>query len=84
MDRALFSSCNAYRVGAVRAVGRVCRTNVSSHTAFRGFGSPQGMFVIETAIERIAQALGKPSSEIRLANFICDGALGCMAVVLAV
>ena len=73
MDRALFSCTNAYNVGAMRARGRVCRTNLASHTAFRGFGSPQGMFVIEHIIDRIAQVVGKTTEEVRLLNFINDG-----------
>lgn len=32
---------NAYRLGAVRAVGHLCKTNMFSNTAFRGFGGPQ-------------------------------------------
>ena len=73
MDRALFSCTNAYNVGAMRARGRVCRTNLASNTAFRGFGSPQGMFVIEHIIDRIAQVVGKTTEEVRLLNFINDG-----------
>jgi hypothetical protein len=41
MCRVLFSITNAYRFGAVDIKGRLCKTNVTSHTAFRGFGSTQ-------------------------------------------
>lgn len=41
MDRALMHCENSYRIPNVRAVGHVCRTNVASNTAFRGFGGPQ-------------------------------------------
>lgn len=41
MDRALLHTDNAYRLGAVRAVGHICKTNMASNTAFRGFGGPQ-------------------------------------------
>jgi xanthine dehydrogenase molybdopterin-binding subunit B len=41
MDRALLHCDNVYRVPHLRAVGHVCRTNVASNTAFRGFGGPQ-------------------------------------------
>ena len=38
------------------ASGRVsCRTNLPSNTAFRGFGAPQGIFVIEAAIRAAAR-----------------------------
>src|SRR5690606_24239569 len=33
-------------------------TNVVSHTAFRGFGGPQGMLVIEEILDRVARRLG--------------------------
>ena len=41
MDRALLHCDNVYKYPAFRAVGTVCRTNLPSHTAFRGFGGPQ-------------------------------------------
>ncbi len=41
MTRILFSITNAYHFGAVEVRGRLCQTNIASHTAFRGFGSPQ-------------------------------------------
>ena len=40
-DRALFHLDNAYYLPAVDFSGRVARTNVTSHTAFRGFGGKQ-------------------------------------------
>ncbi|MFI5298528.1 MAG: xanthine dehydrogenase molybdopterin binding subunit [Polyangiales bacterium] len=56
LDRALFHLDNAYYLPAVRFEGRVCKTNVVSHTAFRGFGGPQGMLVVEEVLDRIARA----------------------------
>lgn len=41
MERALFHSDNVYRVAHMRVRGHVCRTNLPSNTAFRGFGGPQ-------------------------------------------
>lgn len=37
--------------------GRVCKTNLPSNTAFRGFGGPQGMIVTEAWVEHIAHQL---------------------------
>ena len=48
--------------------GRVAKTNVTSHTAFRGFGGPQGMIVIEEVIDRIARRLGLPPEVVRERN----------------
>src|SRR5262245_43548693 len=57
MDRALFHLDNAYYVPACDFSGRVAKTNAVSHTAFRGFGGPQGMVVIEEILDRIARRL---------------------------
>jgi xanthine dehydrogenase large subunit len=73
LHRALFHSDNAYYLPNVRAVGRVCKTNNCSHTAFRGFGGPQGMVVVEDAIDRVARALSLPPHVVRERNFYREG-----------
>ena len=60
-DRGLFHLDNAYYIPHVHFTGRVAKTNVTSHTAFRGFGGPQGMVVIEEIIGRIATPSGAAS-----------------------
>jgi xanthine dehydrogenase molybdopterin binding subunit/xanthine dehydrogenase small subunit len=67
-DRALFHLDNAYYIPAVEFRGQVARTNLSSNTAFRGFGGPQGMLVIEEIIDRIARRLGLPPELVRERN----------------
>jgi xanthine dehydrogenase molybdopterin binding subunit/xanthine dehydrogenase small subunit len=57
-DRALFHLDNSYYIPAVEFRGQVAKTNLSSNTAFRGFGGPQGMLVIEEILDRIARRLG--------------------------
>ena len=57
LGRALFHADAAYKWPAFRVLGWMCKTNQSSHTAFRGFGGPQGIFVAETVIEHLASAL---------------------------
>lgn len=69
MDRAMLHADNAYYVPNMEVVGRVCKTNLPSNTAFRGFGGPQGMAVAETVIDRIARHLRKDAAEIRQKNF---------------
>ena len=69
MDRALFHLDNAYFIPALRFEGRVCKTNLPSNTAFRGFGGPQGMVVIEEAINQIAEQLHLDPAEVRRRNF---------------
>ncbi|MDX2080097.1 MAG: xanthine dehydrogenase molybdopterin binding subunit [Terrimicrobiaceae bacterium] len=67
-DRALFHLDNAYFIPAVDFRGRVCKTNLTSQTAFRGFGGPQGMLVIEEILDRIARRLGRRPEDIRERN----------------
>lgn len=67
-DRALFHLDNAYYLPNVAFSGRVAKTNVTSHTAFRGFGGPQGMVVIEDVIDRVARTLGIAPELVREKN----------------
>jgi xanthine dehydrogenase molybdopterin binding subunit/xanthine dehydrogenase small subunit len=67
-DRAVFHLDNAYYIPAVEFSGQVAKTNLASNTAFRGFGGPQGMLVIEEIIDRVARRLGKTPEEIRERN----------------
>ena len=68
VDRALFHLDNAYYLPAVRFTGRIAKTNLASNTAFRGFGGPQGMLVIEEIVDRVARALGLPPEAVRERN----------------
>ncbi len=73
MFRAMFHIDNAYHLPHARVVGRVTKTNTTSHTAFRGFGGPQGMVVCEEILDRIARHLGLPPKEVRERNFYQEG-----------
>jgi xanthine dehydrogenase large subunit len=73
LGRAMFHTDNCYRVPHMDVVGRVCRTNHVSHTAFRGFGGPQGMLVIEEILDRVARARGLPPHVVRARNFYRQG-----------
>ncbi len=68
LDRALFHLDNAYYLPAVHFTGRVAKTNTTSHTAFRGFGGPQGMLVIEEIVDRVARACGLAPEVVRERN----------------
>ncbi len=73
LERTLFHSTNAYFVPNVRAWAAPCRTNIAPNTAFRGFGGPQGMFAMESAITHAAEELGMPREEIQRKNLISEG-----------
>ncbi len=70
MERALFHSLNAYKCENVRVSGQLCKTNVLTSTAFRGFGGPQGMLVVEAWVDHIARKLGISPEVVRERNFI--------------
>jgi len=73
LERTLFHCTNAYFISNVTATGYSCRTNLPPNTAFRGFGGPQGMFIIESAIAHAAEKLNVSASEIQRKNLINDG-----------
>ncbi|MVM34473.1 molybdopterin-dependent oxidoreductase [Spirosoma sp. HMF4905] len=68
MERTLFHSTNTYFIPNVTATAYSCRTHLPPNTAFRGFGGPQGMFVIEAAIAKAAEELGINASVIQAKN----------------
>jgi xanthine dehydrogenase large subunit len=73
LARALCHVDNAYWIPHVRLHGRVARTHKTSQTAFRGFGGPQGMLVIEDILGRCAPLLGLDPMELRSRNFYVEG-----------
>src|SRR5438270_12042391 len=73
LARALFHCDNAYFIPAIEATGLICRTHKTSQTAFRGFGGPQGMLVIEDVLDRIARTLSLPPELVRERNVYREG-----------
>ncbi len=73
LERTLFHCTNAYFIPNVSATAYSCRTNLPPNTAFRGFGGPQGMFVMESAITHAAEALGVDPSVIQQKNLLKTG-----------
>lgn len=73
LGRALCHLDNAYWIPNVHAYGRIAKTNKASNTAFRGFGGPQGVFLIEDILGRVAPALGIDPVELRENNFYRPG-----------
>ena len=67
-DRAVFHSDNAYFLEDVDITSYRCKTNTQSHTAFRGFGGPQGVILIETILGNVARALGLDPLDVRRRN----------------
>ena len=73
LSRALFHADNAYHLPNADLTGYVCKTHKTSQTAFRGFGGPQGMLVIEDILSRAASKLGLAPEVIRERNFYREG-----------
>ena len=73
LARALFHADNTYLLPAADLTGHVCRTHKTSQTAFRGFGGPQGMLVIEDILDQAARRLGLAPEVVRERNFYREG-----------
>jgi xanthine dehydrogenase large subunit len=73
MWRSMFHVDNCYYLPAVDIHGIVCRTNKTSQTAFRGFGGPQAMVVIESVLDQAARRLGIAPEIVRERNFYQEG-----------
>jgi xanthine dehydrogenase large subunit len=73
LSRALCHIDNAYWIPNARVNGRIAKTNKTSQTAFRGFGGPQGMLVIEDILGRCAPLLGIDPMTLRRRNFYSAG-----------
>lgn len=71
-ERTLFHATNSYFIPNVQTTVFSCKTNLPPNTAFRGFGGPQGMFVIESAIAAAADNMGIDKSKIQEANLITE------------
>ena len=67
-DRAVFHVDNAYFLSDVEIASYRCKTNVQSHTAFRGFGGPQGVIAIEAILGDVARHLGLDPFDVRMRN----------------
>jgi len=73
LERTLFHATNSYFIPNVKVTAHSCRTNLPPNTAFRGFGGPQGKFVIETAIDALAKKIGVAASNIQRNNLLNEG-----------
>ena len=71
-ERTLFHGTNSYHIENVKITVHSCKTNLPPNTAFRGFGGPQGMFVIESAIVKAANALNIPVYKIQEVNLLAE------------
>lgn len=73
LERAMLHSDNAYFIPNISIAGYACKTNLPPNTAFRGFGGPQGIFAIESILEKAAMKLEMDKLEIRKINTYKSG-----------
>lgn len=68
-------NCGAgpYRFPHVYYENRAVMTNNMVCGAMRGFGTPQAIFALESAMNELAQKLGMSPLELRRRNFLCEG-----------
>jgi xanthine dehydrogenase large subunit len=69
VDRAICHVDNAYFLEHVEILAHHCKTHTVSNTAFRGFGGPQGMLVIERILDDIARTLSLDPLDVRRRNY---------------
>ncbi|XP_050015250.1 aldehyde oxidase 1 [Alexandromys fortis] len=68
IEMGLMKTENAYKFPNLRCRGRVCKTNLPSNTAFRGFGFPQAGLVTEVCITEVAIKCGLSPEQVRTIN----------------
>ncbi|CAG0924073.1 unnamed protein product, partial [Notodromas monacha] len=73
MEKSMLDCTNAYEIPVVRVRGRVCRTNLPSNTAFRGFGAMQSMMICEQFMSHMADKLGIHQTTFREMNLKAEG-----------
>ena len=73
LERTLFHAGNSYYLPAICATAHCCRTNLPPNTAFRGFGAPQAMFVLESAIFKAARIMNLDPAVIQQKNLLKAG-----------
>lgn len=64
---------NSYFIPNLEVTGYLCKTNMPTNTAFRGFGGPQGMLNAENYVRDVANKLGKTSEEVARLNLYQEG-----------
>ncbi len=76
--------CGAYEVPNARVDSYGVYTNAAIGGAFRGFGGPQGTFVAESQMNKLADALGLGPLEIRRRNILREGSVGITQTVMPI
>ena len=73
--RGMFHFENSYKIPVSSVTGYLCKTNLPTNVAFRGFGGPQGMFLAENMIRDVAEFLNRDVMDLMEINFYKEGDL---------
>ena len=75
LGNATFMCTGPYEIPHVKVDARAVYTNHIPGGAFRGFGGPQGAFLAEAQMNKLAEALDLDPVEIRMRNILGDESL---------
>ncbi len=75
LGNAVITCTGPYEIPNVWVDGYAVYTNNVPSGAFRGFGGPQGNFVAEMQMNRLAEALGMDPVELRMRNVLREGSM---------
>ncbi|MDR0840822.1 MAG: xanthine dehydrogenase family protein molybdopterin-binding subunit [Christensenellaceae bacterium] len=64
---------NLYRFENIRTTAKLIYTNKVSTGTFRGFGNPQGTFMVESMMDMLAKELAMDPAQIRIVNAVHPG-----------
>ena len=73
VSKASYSACGPYRAPHARIRARALLSHTTPSTAFRGFGTPQASWAVESQMNEAAAALGIDAVEIRRRNLPARG-----------
>ena len=82
LGNAHLSVAGPYEVSNAHISSTAIYTNTVPGGAFRGFGGPQGAFVAEMQMNKLAEALGMDAVEVRRKNALVEGSLGLTQAVM--
>jgi CO/xanthine dehydrogenase Mo-binding subunit len=68
VSKASYAACGPYRTPNARVLARALLSHTTPTTAFRGFGTPQASWAVESQLTEAARRLGIDPVEIRLRN----------------
>lgn len=73
VSKASYAACGPYHTPHARIIARAVLSHTTPSTAFRGFGTPQASWAVESQLNEAAQRLGLDPVEIRLRNLPARG-----------